>query len=143
MASCHIPAAPFDESTISTSGTGGTIQATAAGTMTLSGAIANAGTTLTLITNTGNITASGVISGAGAVTKTGASTLSLSNTASTYTGQTSINAGILNVASLAMLALTARLAQALAHQLLISGYWCAAIYRLGFTINKSRHQFNW
>ncbi len=80
----------------STSGTGGTIQSTAAGLLTLSGNIANAGTSLTFDTNTGNITASGVISGAGNLIKSSSGTLTLGNAANTYTGSTSITGGMLS-----------------------------------------------
>src|SRR5581483_11596308 len=73
---------------------GGTIQATAAGTLTLSGALSNGGNALTFDANTGNIAESGVISGAGSLTKTGSGSLTLSNSNS-YTGTTTVSAGAL------------------------------------------------
>jgi fibronectin-binding autotransporter adhesin len=87
---------------ITVNGAGGAIiQATASGTLTLSGAINNSGNPIKFDTNIGNITATGIISGAGTLTKTSSGTLTLSNTANTYTGQTIINTGVLSVAKLA------------------------------------------
>ncbi len=79
-----------------------TIQANnASATLTLPGAINNAGNPLTFDVPLGFISVSGVISGTGGLAKTGANQLSLGNTANTYTGQTTISAGGLNVSALA------------------------------------------
>ncbi|MEI8356306.1 MAG: autotransporter domain-containing protein, partial [Deltaproteobacteria bacterium] len=75
-----------------------TIKASAAGftDLTLSGAIANAGTGLTfdIAAAGGTLTESGLISGIGSLTKLSAGTLVLSG-ANTYTGGTTITAGML------------------------------------------------
>jgi autotransporter-associated beta strand protein len=65
------------------------------GTLTVSGAVTNAGFNLTL-DGAGNSLLSGVVSGAGGLVKSGAGTAALS-VASTYTGGTIINAGTLNL----------------------------------------------
>ena len=69
-----------------------------AGTLTLSNTVANGGYGLTL-GGAGNSAANGVISGTGSLTKDGTGTATLTGT-NTYTGATSINGGILSVASL-------------------------------------------
>jgi autotransporter-associated beta strand protein len=75
---------------------GGTIQATAAGTLTLTGGINNSGNPLSFDTNTGNITETGLISGGGGLTKTGTGTLTLPG-ANTFSGTLFLNAGTLAV----------------------------------------------
>jgi fibronectin-binding autotransporter adhesin len=76
-----------------TLGTASTIGATA-GTLTLSGALNNAGNLLTFNTNTGDINESGLISGAGGLTKSGTGTLTLSG-ANSYSGVTTVSGGTL------------------------------------------------
>ena len=66
------------------------------GTLTVSGATANAGYPLTL-DGAGSITVTGVISGTGGLVKSGAGTATLSN-ADTFTGGTTVSAGTLNLA---------------------------------------------
>jgi len=63
---------------------------------TLSGTLNLNGNVLT-IDGTGNTTISGVVSNAGAFTKAGTGTLTLSNTANSYTGQLTVQAGILKI----------------------------------------------
>lgn len=66
-----------------------------AGTLTVSGTVANGGNTLTL-DGAGNLTISGVISGAGGVMKSGLGTATVS-VQQTFTGGTVVNGGILNL----------------------------------------------
>ncbi|NBR28431.1 MAG: hypothetical protein EBT83_08470, partial [Betaproteobacteria bacterium] len=87
-----------------TAGSAGTVKASNAGftDLTLSGAIANAGGITFAVSNAaGTLTESGVISGAGALTKTGAGSVYLNQAANTYTGQTTIGQGTLQVDKLA------------------------------------------
>jgi autotransporter-associated beta strand protein len=86
-----------------TAGSAGTIKASNAGftDLTLSGAVANNGSGLTVDVTSGTLTASGVISGAGALTKTGTGTLYLNQSANTYTGQTTVGQGTLQITALA------------------------------------------
>jgi len=79
---------------------GGTVRSSASGaTLFLAGAIDNAGNPLTFDANSGNVTASAVISGAGNVTKTGTGTVTFGT--NTYTGATAINAGTLQINTIA------------------------------------------
>ena len=67
-----------------------------ANALTVAGAVTN-GANLLTVSGTGNITISGIIgSGAGGLTKSGNGTLTLSG-ANTYTGNTTLSAGILNL----------------------------------------------
>ena len=76
--------------------TGNTTFGSDAGLLTFSGNIINSTRTLT-ITGAGDTTISGVIgNGSGGVSKTGAGTLTLTG-ANTYTGGTTVTAGVLNV----------------------------------------------
>jgi fibronectin-binding autotransporter adhesin len=59
-----------------------------------------AGGTFEVSTGTTTIAATSIIAGSGGFTKTGAGQLTLSGTANTYTGPTTISAGILSVSSL-------------------------------------------
>ncbi len=78
---------------------GGTIEASGSGTLTLSGGISGSNRNLNLI-GTGLAVESGVIAiGSGTVTKNNAGTWSLSG-ANTYTGTTTIIAGILSINTL-------------------------------------------
>jgi autotransporter-associated beta strand protein len=85
------------------SGQTGTLQytgATASSTKTFT--LATGGTGAIEVTNGAtNLTLSGVIGGSGAMTKTGPGVTSLSNAASTYTGVTTISAGILDATTFA------------------------------------------
>ena len=64
--------------------------------LTVSGTL-NLNSNALAIDGTGNTTISGVISNAGALTKAGTGTLTLSNTANSYTGQLTVQAGILKI----------------------------------------------
>ncbi|MEK7949358.1 Ig-like domain-containing protein [Luteolibacter sp. Y139] len=66
-----------------------------AGTLTVSGTVANGGNTLTL-DGAGNLTISGVVSGVGGLVKSGAGTASVS-VQQTFTGGTVVNGGVLNL----------------------------------------------
>ena len=75
---------------------GNTTVGSDAGLLTFTGTITNTNRTLT-VTGAGDTAISGVIgNGSGGVTKTGAGTLTLSG-ANTYTGGTTISAGVLNI----------------------------------------------
>lgn len=67
-----------------------------AGSLTLSGTVANSGHTLTFESNSGSITASGIISGTGGLTKTGSGTTTLS-AANTFSGTTTLSVGTLTL----------------------------------------------
>jgi outer membrane autotransporter protein len=90
-----------DRQFVVTLGSAGTIKASNAGfvDLGLSGMVANNGGItfdVTLGAGAGKLTESGVISGAGTLTKLGTGTLALSG-ANTYTGVTTISAGILQI----------------------------------------------
>ena len=86
-----------------TSSTARTLTLNALGTISGTGNLGSSTGALSLVFNvgSGSGTYSGLIAGAGTVTKQGAGTLTLSNTASTYTGKTFIQAGTLAVMKLA------------------------------------------
>lgn len=89
-----------------TTGGGGTTLNVLAGTLTLNGNItSNATGRLLTLRGAGNGTLNGILSASGAnalaVTKSEAGTWTMTNSASSYTGATTINAGTLSVSSLA------------------------------------------
>jgi autotransporter-associated beta strand protein/parallel beta-helix repeat protein len=82
--------------TINGSG-GGTIQATAAGTLTLSGGVSVGSSSAAFDANTGNISETGALSGSGIVNKTGSGALTLSGDSSGFSGTTNVDSGALQL----------------------------------------------
>ncbi|MBI5691738.1 MAG: autotransporter-associated beta strand repeat-containing protein [Verrucomicrobia bacterium] len=66
------------------------------GTLTLNGAISNAGNTLT-VDGTGNTVTGGAITGTGGLTKAGVGALVLNNAGNTYSGATNVTGGTIQI----------------------------------------------
>ena len=79
---------------------GGTLASSGTGVVASSGTGAINLAAASSVGGTGSLTISSLIEGSNGLTKNGSGTVSLTNTANTYTGQTTINNGILSVSEL-------------------------------------------